>query len=561
MIHPVEKYIKAVLADKKQETYCKYVRQAVQRHVDDLAHAHKRGYVFSAPEAQRWIDFAHLFYHWKNRKFAARKIELEPWQQFIFWVQFGWIHKKSSLRRFRTMYGEMARKQGKTTIVALKGNGHFHLDGEIGAQVWFAATKKDQALIGLNDAAKLAQATPIINKKYQYTVLKEKVLRIFYQEKNSFMAAIGRDTKTEDGHDPSYGIIDEMHAHPDMSAIHILESGMGAREQSTIDIITTAGFNKQGPCYSNVRKTITEILDGIKEDDSTFGIIYTLDEDDKWEDPKNWIKANPNLNVSVGIDYLKSRLVKAKNEGGETEVDFKTKNLNIWTDAPKVWIQDHVWMRSATAPTHINEKTWYAGLDLAAVEDFCSFALFSDPDSDGKHDVLVYYFIPEERLRERQRRDKNNYRNWIDEGLLMVTPGNSTEYDFIFDFVTKKCTELNVIAGGHDKWNASMLVTQLNAWGCDFREVSQNITMLSEPTKELYRLALDARLRHGGHPILRWNCANVVIKKDASDNIRINKEESSEKVDGMAALINAIKVYQALNQEEDEEFGIDYVQL
>lgn len=551
-----DQYVKDVLSGKILTN--EYVKLAVKRHVKDLEEGHKRGLVFDQREAQRWIDFAHLFNHWKNKKFAGKELILEPWQQFGLSVQFGW-KRKDGTRRFRTLYEEVARKQGKTSKVAIKGNGHFWLDGEVGAQVWFAATKKDQALIGLNDAAKLAQSTPEIDKHYEYSVLKERVLRIYFPAKNSFMAALGRDTKTEDGHDPSYGIIDEMHAHPDMGAVHILESGMGTRAQPVIDIITTAGVNKQSPCYSNVRKTVIEILQGIKEDDSTFGIIYTLDDGDDWEDEKNWSKPNPNLGVSVDISYLRDRYTKAKNEAGETEVDFKTKNLNVWTDAPKVWIPDAVWMKNKEKPKTAG-KVWYGGLDLASTEDFCSFVLFSDAD-DGFHDVLPYYFIPEDKLAKRQRQDKNNYRNWINEGLLMATPGNVTDYDFISDFICKKHNELNIIACGYDKWNASMLVNNLNAWGCDFREVSQTITVLSEATKELQRLSLQGRLRHGGHPVLRWNVANIVIKKDANDNIRLNKEESSEKIDGAAALVTAIKTYQVLNIEESNDVGIDFINI
>lgn len=552
-----DQYAKDVLSGKVITN--EYVKLAVKRHVKDLEVGHKRGLVFDQKEAQRWIDFAHLFNHWKNKKFAATELVLEPWQQFGLAVQFGW-KRKNGTRRFRTFYEEVGRKNGKTTKVAIKGNGHFWLDGEIGAQVWFAATKKDQALIGLNDAAKLAQATPEINVHYDYSVLKERVLRVYYPAKNSFMAAIGRDSGREDGHDPSYAIIDEFHAHPDMSQINIFESGMGTREEPVIDIITTAGVNKQSPCYSNVRKTAIEILQGIKEDDSTFGIIYTLDDGDDWEDPNNWSKPNPNLDVSVTMDFLKDRYTKAKNEAGETEVDFKTKNLNIWTDAPSVWIQDAVWMREPNNKKPVKDKNWYGGLDLASTEDFCSFVIFSDAE-DGFHDCIPFYFIPEDRLAQRQRRDKNNYRNWISEGYLMTTPGNVTDYDFIFDFVSKMHNEFNIIACGYDKWNASMLVNKLNAWGCDFREVSQTITVLSEATKELQRLALQGRLRHGGHPVLRWNIANIVLKKDANDNIRLNKEESSEKIDGAAALVTAIKTYQALNIEESDDVGIDFINI
>lgn len=559
--HPVDRYISDVISDKRQQKYCRYTRLAVQRHVNDLKTGHKRGLIFDPKEAQRWIDFASIFNHWKNKKFAHREIVLEPHQQFYFWCLFGW-KRKDGTRRFRNSYKEVGRKNGKTTECAIKGHGHIFLDGEIGAQVWFAATKKDQALIGLNDAANVAKATPQINKHYDYIHLKDRILRIVHPDTGSFMAPISRDTKTEDGTDPSYGIIDEMHAHPDMSAVEILESGMGTREQRMIDIITTAGYNKQGPCYSVVRKTVIEILEGIKHDDSYFGVIYTLDDDDDWEDQTVWGKSNPNLNVSFDMDYLQDRFIKAKNEGGETEVGFKTKNLNIWTDAPRVWIPDRVWMKCRDLPKDIESKIWYAGLDLASTEDFNAWVLFSEPDGDGVHDVLPFFWIPEEQLQERQRKDKNNYRDWISEGLLNVTPGNVTDYDYIEDFIQKKHNDLQIAAGAYDKWNALSTANRLNALGFEYLQISQQISTLSSPTKRLKALTLSRKLRHGGHPALRWMCGNSVIKMDANENIRLNKEESGDKIDGMAALVNAIAVFIQKNEyEESQDWGITSVTI
>lgn len=543
-----EKYIKEVLADKKQEKYCEFVRLAVLRHVKDLEEGHKRGLVFDKKEAQRWIDFSSYFYHWKNKKFAGKKIELEPHQQFYFWTLFGW-KRKDGTRRFRTTYKEVARKNGKTTEIAIRANGHLFLDGEHGAQCWFAATKREQALIGLNDAAKIAQASPFISPFYEFTALKDKIQRIVKPEDNSFMAAIGRDTKTEDGHDPSYGIIDEMHEHPTLGAVDILESGMAARSQPMIDIITTAGFNKQGPCYSIVRKTVIDILRGVKEDDSYMGIIYTLDEDDDWKNPKNWIKSNPNLGISVGEDYLKDRIQKAENEGGETEVNVKTKNFNIWVDAAKVWLRDEVWMRGAE-PVQKEYKRWFGGLDLASVEDFCSYVLFSEPDSDGIHDVMAFYWIPEEKMRERQRRDRNNYRGWVNEGYLFTTPGNAADYSYIQNFIIELHKNMNITGSAYDKWNAQMLVNNLTDSGCTFASYGQGMAAQSEPTKMLQKLALNGQIRHGGHPILRWNINNVVVRSDANGNIIMDKAKSSEKIDGARALVNAIAMYQAQKYQE-----------
>jgi phage terminase large subunit-like protein len=544
-LSPSDQYVKDVLSGK--QIACEYVKLAVKRHVKDLEKGHKRGLVFDPKEAQRWLDFCHLFYHWKNKKFANKKIILEPHQQFYISTLMGW-KRKDGTRRFRTSYKEIARKQGKTTEAALLANGHVWLDGEVGAQVWFAATKKDQALIGLNDAAKISMATPLINEAYQYTHLKDKILRIVKPDSGSFMAAIGRDSKTEDGHDPSWGIIDEMHEHPTLDAIDIIESGMGAREQPMINITTTAGFDRQKPCHSVIRKTVIDILTGVKEDDSYFGIVYTLDDPDKWKDPKEWIKANPNLGVSVDISYLKDRVQKAENEGGETEVNVKTKNMNIWTDAAAVWIADSKWMTCAGAPVNVKEKQWYGGLDLASTEDFCSYVLISDPDSDGVHDVLAWYWIPEDKLRDRQKKDKANYRNWINDRHIFVTPGSATDYGYIQDFIVKKRSEYNIVASSYDKWNAQMLVNNLNASGLTFMEFGQGIVAQSEPTKMLKRLVLGKKIRHGGNPVLRWNLSNVTVKMDSNENIMLDKAKSTEKIDGARSLVNALGMYNNRDQ-------------
>lgn len=539
-LHPAEQYIKDVLSGKILA--CEYVKLACRRHVNDLEKGHKRGLVFDPYEAQRWIDFAHLFHAHKNKRFAGKKITLSPHQQFEFWVQMGW-KRKDGTRRFRTSYVEVARKDGKTTREAIKANGHLFLDGEQGAQIWFAATKKDQALIALNDAAKVAKATPVIDKYYEYTKRKDQILRVVMPSTGSFMAAIGRDQDTEDGHDPSWGVIDEMHEHPTLDALHILNSGAGSRAQPMFNIITTAGFDQQKPCYSTIRKSVIEILQGITEDDAYFGVIYTLDDPEKeWEKPEMWVKANPNLGVTVTEDFLLDEYRKARNEGAATEVNFKTKHLNIWTDAAAIWIPDRKWMQCAGEPVVTAGKKWYGGLDLASTQAFCAFALFSEPDSDGVHDVLCWSWIPEEGLRERERKDKKNYRDWIRDGFLFTTPGDATDYDYIENFVVQKYSEFNITGSGYDRWNAQMLINRFNARSMNFYEFSQSMAAQTEPTKMLERLILQGKIRHGGHPVLRWNNGNVTARMDANGNIILDKSKSGY-IDGIRALVNAIGMW------------------
>jgi phage terminase large subunit-like protein len=543
-LHPAEQYIKDVLSGK--QIACEYVKLAVQRHVNDLEKGHKRGLKFNPHEAQRWIDFAHLFNHHKNKKFAGNPIILEPHQQFYFWCLMGWQKKNDRskwVRRFSSSYKEVARKNGKTTETGILTNGHLFLDGEQGAQAWFVATKRDQALIALNDAAKIAKATPEIDEYYQYTQLKDTVQRIIKPDTGSFMAAIGRDSDREDGHDPSWGTADEVHEHPTLAGIDIIESGMGAREQPMMTKTTTAGYDKRKPCYSIIRKAVIDILTGASEDDSSFGIIYTPDDPDKWDQPEEYIKANPNLGVSVEPSYVSDRIIKAKNEGGETEVNVKTKNCNIWTDAAKVWIQDVKWMKCKEEPKDIHSKIWFGGLDLASTEDFCSYVLFSEPDSDGIHDILCWSWIPEESLRERQKKDKKDYRSWIQQGYLFTTPGTATDYDFIEHFILKKHDVLDIRGNAYDKWNAQMLVNNLNNKGCKFFELGQGIAAQSPHTKMLKQLALKVKLRHGGHPVLQWNINNASVKMDANENIMLDKSESTEKIDGARSLVNAIGMY------------------
>jgi phage terminase large subunit-like protein len=547
MIKPIKRYTDDVLSGKVKTG--RLIKLAVERNLQNFEDSIKLKdypFFFDAKKAQHVLDFVPICRHWKGEK-AGQSIELEDNQIFYFANLFGWKRKEDGTRRFRRSFKEVARKNGKTSEEAIKAIYHIALDGEEGAQVYAGATKEEQARIVVNDVGKFIEKSPDLAGLFRLFKHKDTIQRVSYVETNSFITALGRDSKSQDGLDPSMAIIDEYHAHKTNELLDVIESGMGARKQPLMDIITTAGFDKQLPCY-DLRRVCIDILEGKKEDESLFTLMFELDENDDWEDETNWIKSNPNLGASINIEYLRDRFITAKNEGGTKEVDFKTKNLNIWTDAASIWIPDHIWQKGNDLPDFTG-KIVYAGLDFGATSDFTALVLLSEPDSFGIHDLMAWFWIPGDKLRERERKDKIPYTKWVNEGFLKVTPGNVTDYRQVREETSNILRKFNVEKTGFDPWNAMETVSYLSEEGHSMEKVPQNISTITEPTKDLERLALGGKLRHGGNPIMRWMMGNVTIISDANANMKISKGKSNEKIDGVSALVNSIATYKSsINQ-------------
>lgn len=507
-----------------------FLKLAINRHLSDLKRQNTEGfpYYFDEKEGQRYIDFAHLCRHWKGEK-ARESFKLESHQQFYFMMLFGWLRKDGG-RRFRTSYKQVARKNGKTSECALKALAHLKLDDEAGAQVYFAATKEDQARIAFTDVQEIIKATPNLGNHFK--IFTKSVTR-----GASFIKPLGSDSNTSDGFDPSYGVIDEYHAHPDQGMLNVLESGMAARKSPLIDIITTAGYNKDGPCYSDMRRTSIEILRGIKTDDTHLALIYELDKDDDWQDETNWIKANPNLGVSVKLDFLRDRFLKAKNEGGSKEIDFKTKNLNIWTDSSATWITDDTWMGCDFGAEDHTGGECYGGLDMASTRDITALVLYFPGEVSY---IEPYFFIPELTAVERVNKDGVNYDRWIRSGHMIETEGNVTDYNFVKAKIMELAERYRIKSIAYDRWNASQLVIDLTYEGIPMSPFGQGFASMSAPTKELEKLVHSKAINHAGNPVLRWMNSNIQIQTDPAGNIKINKAKSSEKVDGMVALAMAL---------------------
>lgn len=514
----------------------RYTWLACERHLRDLENGHERRLHFSEKAATVAVKFYSLLTHNKG-KWAGQPLTLEPWQQFIIASLFGW-KRADGTRRFRESYLEVARKNGKSTFSSGVGLQLLVLDGEAGAEIYTAATKKEQARIVFGDAQNMAKKSTALLKK-----IKVQQHSIFVPSTLSKMVPMSSDSNTEDGLNPHGIIIDEYHAHPNDGLYSVLKSATGARSQPLLSIITTAGFNRLGPC-AQLRKACAGLLEGTHTDDSYFTVIFSLDEpEDDWNDASCWQKANPNLGVSVGVDYLREQYQAAVRLPSQ-QVNFKTKHLNLWTDSSQVWLPHELWMQGAhgTELALLAKRLCYGGLDLASVRDITALVLLF-PKEGGAFDVLCWFWVPEDSVEERTKKDGVPYRQWVDEGYLLTTPGNVTDYNFIQAQVQELCQSYQVQMIDYDRFNSSQLVINLTEEGVPMTPFGQGFLSMSAPTKELEKLVLGGQVHHYGNPVLAWMCGNVEIKRDPAGNIKIDKGKSREKVDGMVALAMALGGY------------------
>lgn len=527
---------------------CRYVRLACERHLRDLEDPGSAYYLDTAA-ATKVCRFNELLPHVKG-KWARekRKIELQPWQCFIDVNVFGWKRKSDGLRRFRRVYIEVPRKNGKSTKTA--GNGLYMLcaDDEHGAEIYSGATTEKQAWEVFGPARLMAKGSPDLQEYYGVTVGAKNLHRIDGGSK--FEPVIG---KPGDGASPSMSITDEYHEHQTSDQYDTMVTGMGAREQPIAWVITTAGVDTAGPCYA-LRQEAVEMLEDSVENDELFAIIYTIDQEqrdgdgnvirkgDDWSDPETLRKANPNIGVSVFEDFLLSEQRRAVNNPRE-QATFKTKHLNVWVGAASPYFNLETWNQLADAPPieeHRGEPC-FIGMDLAAKLDIAaSVKVFYRELGGGRH-YYVYgrYYIPEERANDPDRR---HYLGWVNSGQLIATPGEITDYDYI-EADLKDDAEKHVVEQVRaDPHNATMLITHLQNWLGEDKviEVPQTVLHLSEPMKEVQALIVDGRIHHDGNPALAWMIGNVTAQEDRNANVFPRKERPENKIDGAVALILAI---------------------
>lgn len=461
----------------------------------------------------------------------GQRFRLELWQQFVLWNIFGWKNADGT-RRFRYAYIEIARKNGKTALSAGIGLYMLFADGESRPEVYSAATVKEQAKICFSDAVEIVKATDLKNYLTPYRN------SIVYELKGGTMKPLSSDYGTHDGLNPSCGIIDEFHAHKGSGMFDVIKSAFGARRQPLMFIITTAGFNKSGACYA-YRENVIKVLRGVNEDGSLFGIIYTLDDKSEWDDPKMWIKSNPNLGVSLSADYLANQVKDAKNRP-EAVRNVMTKNVNLWVDAERTWILDDVWQKciGTTDPADLKGCACWGGLDLSNVSDITAYVLlFHEND---RFQLLPHFWIPEEKMLEKIRKENINYDKWVAEGYVTITPGNVIDYDFVKANILRIVADYDLRTSAYDRWNSSQTIIDLQNEGMECNPFGQGYGSMSAPTKEFEKLVLTEKIEHFGNPVLRWMLASTLVKTDPAGNIKPDKEKSTQKIDGIVAAIMAL---------------------
>jgi phage terminase large subunit-like protein len=549
----VDKYISDIQTEKVLS--CQWVKLAVQRHLDDLE---RDDIYFCEDSANRFLKFTSYCKYTKGQLAKeGKRIELTPQQVFRYWCLFGW-KRANGTRRFRRVYFEVARKNGKSEEAAIVSLYLTLLDKEEGAEVYTAATTMGQARI-VHDAS-IVMARKLMNDSAGFKQMinitggGRTAGNISVLATNSKCEPLPANDDKLDGLNPHGGIIDEYHAHKTNDLLEVIQTGMGSREQPMLFIITTAGFEKQFPCYSEERKLATEVLQGIKKDDSLFTVIFTLDEGDDWKDPKVWIKSNPNLGITPSLEYMQEQCEQAINKGVSKEVQFKTKNLNVWTDSSMVWISDEKFMRCADELPDLTGRECYAGLDLAATSDMNAFVLIFPPKGDEPIYIKPYFWIPRATIE-----DKNeiaNFRQWERDGLIKEAGKEVVNQQIIINDIIEIAKQYQLKSFAFDRFMAYHGVIQtLQDEGLEGFEFGQGFVSMSQPTKELESLILSEKIAHGGNEVLRWQCGNIELAIDPAENIKLDKKKSREKIDGMVALVMAIGCWKAFDEEDSNIYN------
>lgn len=469
-------------------------------------------------------------------EWAKQKIRLELWQQFYLATLFGWMRQEGT-RRFRTSYLEVARKNGKSTMLAGIGLYLLVADGEPGAEIYAAATKMEQARIVFSESERMVRQSPDLKQKL--TLFKD---NISIPATFSKFEPVGRDSDTLDGLNVHGALVDELHAHPTGDMWDVLETATGARRQPLLAAITTAGYNRQTICYQFHDYT-EKVLSGLVEDDAWHGMVFTLDRNDEdkledWEDETSWVKANPNLGVSKKISDLRDKARKAKSMPARLNV-FLQKELNIWTQASMRWIAPEKWAGCNLAPvveSDLAGRRCYGGLDLSSTLDVTAL-VWVFPSAEGKvADVLARLWIPEENVEDRVKHDRVPYDVWVRQGLLTTTPGNVVDYNFILDQIEADMKQFKVEELAFDPWNATSITNKLPK----VVEFRQGFVSMNPAMKTLEVAIQKQTINHGGNAALAWMADNVVASRDGAGNMKPDKARSTEKIDGVVALIMAL---------------------
>ncbi|MBQ3268353.1 MAG: terminase large subunit [Clostridia bacterium] len=483
------------------------------------------------------VSFIQCLRHTKGR-WAGKPFTLLPWQESVVRDIFG-ILKPNGKRQFNTAYVEIPKKNGKSELAAAIALFLLFGDGEPSAEVYGAAADRQQASIVFDVANQMVQMTPALAKRSKILTANK---RIVNHANNGFYQVLSAEVGTKHGLNVSGLVLDEVHAQPNRKLYDVLTKGSGdAREQPLYFLITTAGNDTNSICYELHQKAL-DIIEGRKHDETFYPVIYGADESEDWTDPKVWMKANPSLGETITMDKVQAACDSARQNPGE-ENSFRQLRLNQWVKQAVRWMPMERWDENAfpVDPEELEGRVCYGGLDLSSTSDITAFVLVFPPeDDDGKYAIMPFFWVPEETLDLRVKRDHVPYDIWQRQGVLETTEGNVIHYGYIEKFIERLGERYNIREIAFDRWGAVQMVQNLEGMGFTVVPFGQGFKDMSPPTKELMKLTLEKRLAHGGHPVLRWMMDNIFIRTDPAGNIKPDKEKSTEKIDGAVATIMAL---------------------
>mgnify|MGYP000937041309 CR=1 FL=1 len=554
-------YCKDCIADTRH--VCQKHRWACERFLNDLKKSGTQDfpYIFDEEKALRFFEWAALHKHTKG-VLAGESIEFTPIQRFIFGNVYGWIHQETGLRRFRKAYWQVARKNAKSQSLAIVGDYELMALGEPMSEVYIGATKSMQAKIIYNEVVAMLKRCPLLKGKWHesYGVIR-------HPKSDSILRALSKDDgKTGDGLNPQCGLIDEYHAHPTDEILEVINTGMVARRQPLLFIITTAGTNFGGPCYRVEYPLVEKILDPSLDFDVAdyFCMVNELDRDqegnliDDVKDEECWVKANPiAATYPEGLANIRSKLASAL-ESPEKMESFLTKNMNLWVNQSAMSYMDMAKWKERGAiteiPVDLYGRSAYVGIDLSKRIDLTAAGIIVpiDVDSAVQYVVRAHGFIPEDTVAVHEKTDKVPYRAWAKAGYLTITPGDVVDYRFIESWIHETTDDLgvNVKELCYDPYNATHFAQDFDAQGITTVEVRQGMRTLSEPTKEAYR----GNILHEPNPLLDWAVSNAVTKRDHNENIILDKEKSTNRIDPIAAVINAFSRARVTAEEDMSDY-------
>lgn len=543
-------YARAVVAGDVPA--CKWTRLACQRQLNDLERESGNGWPwrFDAERAARPCEFVELLPHIKG-KWAreGRLIELEPWQCFIITTVFGWVHAETGLRRYREGYVEVPRKNAKSTLSSGLALYMLTADGEHGAEVYSAATTRDQARIVFDDAKAMAQRTPDLRTWLGVAILQHSITVAYTSSKFAPLAAEG---STLDGLNVHFAVIDELHAHKTRAVYDVIDTARGAREQSLLWNITTAGTDRSGICYER-RTHVTKVLEGVIEDPAMFGVIYTIDDGDDPFQPSSWAKANPNWGKSVLRDDMEASARKAEAMPSALN-NFLTKRLNVWVSGESPWMDMRAWDRCADVSLQQLDrfhgaKAWI-GLDLAQKKDFAALAIVFDVD--GVWHVCTRLYLNELAIQES---GNAHLSGWARQGYVQVTDGDITDFDVVAEDLRGLCRNFDVQEIAFDPALSMYFAGKLIEEGLPLVEIAQRAMFFTPPLIQVENLVLEKKLRHDGNPVMTWMVSNLVVKVSKFNELRQpTKERPENKIDGPIAMLMALGRALATDGNDNDDY-------